>query len=44
MPGKPVMAPDYDKRPAVTVDDGDCFDAVEDNDGTFEVVSFDDDL
>lgn len=44
MPGKPVMAPDYDKRPAVTVDDGDCFDAVEDNDGTFEVVSLDDDL
>lgn len=45
LPGKPVMAAEYDKRPSVTLDDdGDCFDAVDDGDGTFEVVSLDDDL
>lgn len=44
MPGKPVMADDYDKRPAVTLEDGDVFDAIEDDDGTFEVASLDDDL
>ncbi len=44
MPGKPVMADDFDKRPAVTLEDGDVFEAIDDGDGTFEVVSLDDDL
>lgn len=44
MPGKPVMAPEHDRRPSVTVDDGDCFDALDDIEGEFEVVSLDDDL
>lgn len=44
IPGRPVMAPEYDRRPEITLDDDNCFDAVANDDGDFEVVGLDDEL